>query len=154
MSIFPSKKGASKTASKTKITPFFVVQFCLVLIAISAVAFRPGEWNAARLTGFCIAVPAAVMLFTARWQLGQSFSVTPQARELITQGIYSKIRNPIYVFSAFLVAGVLIALQYRYALLLLLVLIPAQIFRARKEAQVLEASFGDEYRRYKAGTWF
>ena len=105
-----------------KITPFFILQFCMVLIAISAVALRPGAWNTARLMGFCIAVPAAVFLFTARWQLGKSFSVTPQARELVTWGLYSKIRNPIYVFSALLILGVLIALQYRYALLLLLVL--------------------------------
>ena len=137
-----------------KITPFFILQFCLALILISVVAFRPGAWNAARLAGFCIAVPAAVLLFTARWQLGKSFSITPQARELVTWGLYSKIRNPIYVFSAFMVAGVLIALQFHYALLLLLALIPIQIVRARQESKVLEARFGEEYRRYKAGTWF
>jgi protein-S-isoprenylcysteine O-methyltransferase Ste14 len=137
-----------------KITPFFILQFCMVLIAISAVALRPGAWNAARLVGFSIAVPAAVLLFTARWQLGRSFSVTPQARELVTWGIYSKIRNPIYVFSAILLLGVLIALQYRYALLLLLVLVPIQITRAHQEAKVLEARFGDEYRNYRKGTWF
>ncbi len=136
-----------------KITPFFIVQFCLVLIAISAVVFRHGEWNAARLVGLCIAVPAAVLLFTARWQLGKSFSVTPQARELVTWGIYSKIRNPIYVFSALLLLGVLIALQYRYAFLLLLVLVPIQIIRAHQEAKVLEARFGEEYRSYRKGTW-
>lgn len=137
-----------------KITPFFILQFCMVLIAISAVALRPGAWNAARLVGFSIAVPAAVLLFTARWQLGRSFSVTPQARELVNWGIYSKIRNPIYVFSAILLLGVLIALQYRYALLLLLVLVPIQITRAHQEAKVLEARFGDEYRNYRKGTWF
>ena len=137
-----------------KITPFFIVQFCLVLIAISAVVLRHGEWNAARIFGLCIAVPAAVLLFTARWQLGKSFPVTPQARELVTWGLYSKIRNPIYVFSALLLLGVLIALQYRYALLLLLVLVPIQIVRAHQEAKVLEARFGEEYRNYRKGTWF
>jgi protein-S-isoprenylcysteine O-methyltransferase Ste14 len=141
-------------ANNGKITPFFILQFCLVMIAISAVVLRPGAWNGARLAGLCIAVPAAVLLFTARWQLGRSFSVTPQARELVTWGIYSKIRNPIYVFSAWLLLGVLIALQYRYALLLLLVLIPIQIIRAHQEAKVLEAKFGDEYRNYRKGTWF
>ena len=137
-----------------KITPFFIVQFCLVLIAISAVVLRRGEWNAPRIVGLCIAVPAAVLFFTARWQLGKSFSVTPQARELVTWGLYSKIRNPIYVFSALMLLGVLIALQYRYALLLLVVLVPVQIIRAHQEAKVLEARFGDEYRNYRKGTWF
>ena len=80
--------------------------------------------------------------------------MTPQARELVTQGVYSRIRNPIYVFSALLLAGVLIALQYRYALLLLVVVIPVQIFRAHQEAKVLEARFGEQYRKYREGTWF
>jgi len=144
----------TSVAGNGKITPLFILQFFVVLFAISAVALRPSAWNPARLVGFCIAVPAAVLLFTARWQLGKSFSVTPQARELVTWGIYSKIRNPIYVFSALLLLGVLIALQYRFALLLLVVLIPIQIVRARKEAQVLEARFGEEYRNYRKGTWF
>jgi protein-S-isoprenylcysteine O-methyltransferase Ste14 len=151
-----TSEGASKTKTKTrtKITPFFVLQFCLAVIAISAVAFRPGLWNPARLAGFCIALSAAVLFFTARWQLGQSFSITPQARSLVTRGIYSKIRNPIYIFSTLMVAGVLIALQHPYALLILVVLVPVQILRARKEAQVLEARFGGDYRRYREGTWF
>jgi protein-S-isoprenylcysteine O-methyltransferase Ste14 len=144
----------TSVSGSEKITPLFILQFCMVLIAISAVALRPGTWNAARLAGFCMAFPAAVLLFTVRWQLGKSFSVTPQARELITWGLYSKIRNPIYVFSALLLLGVLIALQYRYAFLLLLVLVPIQIARARQEAKVLEARFGEEYRTYRNGTWF
>ena len=142
------------SANISKITPFFALQFCVVMTVIGVVLLRPGVWNGARLAGLCIAVPAAVLLFTARWQLGQSFSVTPQARELVTHGLYAKIRNPIYVFSGLVVLGILISLQYRYALLWLLVLIPIQIVRARQEAGVLEARFGEQYCKYREGTWF
>src|SRR6266478_3162968 len=79
-------------------TAFLVFQLCAVLIVISLAVFRPRPWSAARWTGLGIALPAAVLLFVARWQLGRSFSVTPQARQLVTHGLYSKIRNPIYVF--------------------------------------------------------
>ena len=137
-----------------KVTAFMVFQFCLVAIVITAVAFRPGGSSHARLTGLAIAIPAAVLLFTARWQLGKSFSVTPQTRTLVTHGVYSKIRNPIYVFGGLMLFGFLIALQYRYAFLALAVLIPAQVIRAHQESRLLEAQFGDEYRRYREGTWF
>jgi protein-S-isoprenylcysteine O-methyltransferase Ste14 len=39
-------------------------------------------------------------------------------------------------------------------LLLLMILVPLQIFRARQESRVLEEKSGEEYRRYKAATWF
>jgi protein-S-isoprenylcysteine O-methyltransferase Ste14 len=38
--------------------------------------------------------------------------------------------------------------------LLLVVLVIAQTIRGRREAQVLEAAFGDEYRQYRRKTWF
>lgn len=37
---------------------------------------------------------------------------------------------------------------------LLLVMIPLRIVRARQEARVLEATFGDAYREYRRRTWF
>lgn len=139
-------------SGKEKITPLFVLQFCLVVVVISVVAFRPAAWSAARWAGLSIAIPAAVLLLTARWQLGKSFSVTPQAGGLVTHGVYSKIRNPIYLFSALMLLGILIAVQYRYGFFVLAVLIPVQIVRAHQEAKVLEVKFGDEYHKYRAGT--
>jgi len=54
-----------------------------------------------------------------------------------------------------MLAGILIALQRPYALFsLLLVLIPVQIVRVRKEGKILEAAFGEECRAYRPTTWF
>src|SRR5581483_8623138 len=112
------------------------------------------EWNKERWAGIIIAVPAMVLLLTARFQLGRSFSVSPQARKLVTRGLYSKIRNPMYVFSALLVLGFLLTLQRPLLFLILVVLLPTQIIRARQEAKVLEETFGEEYREYRKKTWF
>jgi len=137
-----------------RFTAFLIFQLFVALVVILLIVFRPGPWSTARWIGLGIALPAAVLLFVARWQLGRSFSVTPQARQLVTHGLYSKIRNPIYVFSGLMLAGIVIALERPYALLFLLVLIPVQVLRANKEVKVLEAKFGETYREYKAKTWF
>jgi len=137
-----------------KITPFLMFQFAVVALVLLATALRPGAWDTMRILGFIIALFAAAILFIARYQIGSSFSVTPQARALVTHGIYSTIRNPIYVFSALLLAGVFISFHFLWGLLLLLVLIPIQTIRAQQESKVLEEKFGDDYREYRKRTWF
>ena len=137
-----------------KITPFLMFQFAVVALVLLATALRPGAWDTMRILGFIIALFAAAILFIARYQIGSSFSVTPQARALVTHGIYSKIRNPIYVFSALLLAGVFISFHFLWGLLLLLVLIPIQTIRAQQESKALEEKFGDDYREYRKRTWF
>ena len=137
-----------------KITAFLLFQFAAVAVVLLVTALRPGPWDTMRTSGFLIALFAAAILFVARYQIGGSFSVTPQARALVTHGIYSRIRNPIYVFSALLLAGVFISFHFLRGLFILLVLIPIQTVRARKESQVLEEKFGDEYREYRKRTWF
>jgi len=94
-----------------------------------------------------------VLWTMARFQLGKSLAVTAQAKQLVTRGLYSKIRNPIYLFGSCPIAGAIFVLTRPVGLLVFLVIIPLQLWGARKEALVLEARFGEEYRKYRAGTW-
>jgi protein-S-isoprenylcysteine O-methyltransferase Ste14 len=73
---------------------------------------------------------------------------------LVTSGLYSKIRNPIYVFGAIVIAGLALFWNRPYFLWALAVLIPLQIWRARKEARILEEKFGEEHRAYRRQSWF
>jgi protein-S-isoprenylcysteine O-methyltransferase Ste14 len=114
----------------------------------------PGPWNAARYIGVVLAITGIVLLFVARFQLGRSFSVTAQSHKLVTHGLYSRIRNPIYVFSSTMVVGILLVLQRPFLFVLFAVLMVVQTWRARNEASVLEAKFGAEYREYRSKTWF
>jgi len=123
-------------------------------IALLMAMFAPSIWTPTRIAGLVIIVIAIVLLTMVRVTLGNSFSVTPQARKLVTTGIYSRIRNPIYVFSGIGIIGVALYSNKPAFLLLLVVLIPMQIMRARAEGRVLEERFGEEYRAYKARTWF
>ena len=111
-------------------------------------------WNALHWIGLAITSIAAVFLLVARYQLGKSFSVSAQARQLVTRGLYSRIRNPIYVSSTVMILGLMIAYQKPLLLLVPLALVVLQAFRARRESQVLEQAFGDSYREYRKRTWF
>jgi protein-S-isoprenylcysteine O-methyltransferase Ste14 len=111
------------------------------------------KWNVMRSIGFSLMIVGAILLFTARFQLGNSFAVTAQARELVTSGLYSKIRNPIYVFSSLMLVGLFLILGRAWLFAVLAVLIAVQTLRAHKEAKVLEAKFGDQYRNYRKQTW-
>ena len=104
--------------------------------------------------GLCLMIPAFVLWTLARFQLGASLAVTAQARQLVTRGLYSKMRNPIYVFGSCVIAGTILLLGRPVVLLIFALLIPLQVWRARKEAEVLEAKFGERYRTYRASTWF
>jgi len=61
-------------------------------------AHRP--WTAWRIVGIAIAAPAFLLFVAARIELGRAFSVQTKATTLVTTGLYSRIRNPIYFFGA------------------------------------------------------
>jgi protein-S-isoprenylcysteine O-methyltransferase Ste14 len=130
----------------------------LGLVTASAIVlltvWRPAAWTPVRIAGACLIVAGLALWMVAQVQLGDSFSVRPQAHALVTRGVYSRIRNPIYVFSAIFISGVAMFMEGPLWLLFLVVLIPVQIVRARREARVLEAKFGEEYRAYRRNTWF
>jgi protein-S-isoprenylcysteine O-methyltransferase Ste14 len=126
----------------------------LMGIAYLVYTFGHPPWTALRITGLVLMIPALALVIVARIQLGESFSFSPQARQLVTRGIYSRIRNPIYGFSAIALAGLILFLERPYLFLVLVPLLVAQMIRARAEARVLEERFGEEYRQYKARTWF
>ncbi len=117
-------------------------------------AFRSGPWNPMRWTGAILMVLSFVLFSVAHIELGSSFSVSAQARNLVTTGIYSRIRNPIYLFGGLLIVGVFLFVERPRYLLVFVVLVPLQLARMRREEKVLEAKFGEAYRRYKKSTWF
>ncbi|PYX36329.1 MAG: hypothetical protein DMG81_16290 [Acidobacteria bacterium] len=121
----------------------------LVLLAI-----WPGPWNLQRVVGGVLLFAGMALVLTARLQLGTSFSILPRAKKLVTHGLYSKIRNPIYVFGTIAIAGMLLILQKPLLWALLAALVLVQVVRARREAAVLEANFGEEYHAYRKQTWF
>lgn len=123
-------------------------------LALAAPHLRGVPWTPLRVAGAALAATSLALLVIARLQLGRAFSVRAKASQLVTTGIYAKIRNPIYVFSSLGIAGFLLWTNRPVLLLILLAIVPMQMVRARREAAVLEARFGETYREYRRKTWF
>jgi protein-S-isoprenylcysteine O-methyltransferase Ste14 len=116
--------------------------------------FGPGPHGIARLIGLLLGLIGLAGVILSRYTLGRSFSVAPKTTALVTHGIYSRIRNPIYICGEIFLVGLVLIVWRPGLLIILLLLIPVQVMRARREAAVLEAKFGEAYREYRERTWF
>ncbi len=116
--------------------------------------FWTRPWTPLRILGLILLVFGLIFLTVSRVQLGNSFSIKPEARKLVTHGLYLKIRNPVYFFGVFVFVGLFLYVDQPRLLLLLFPLIVLQVLRARAEARILEEKFGEEYRAYRTHTWF
>jgi len=104
--------------------------------------------------GACLIIFSVTTWLVARYQLGDAFSVLPQSKTLVTKGIYSKIRHPIYFSSILAVFGLCLMYKEAWPYLILFALIILQTFRAKAEEKVLSQKFNGEFFAYKKSTWF
>ena len=133
-----------------------LITLAVLIVALSLFGMHVMHlpWTAWRIAGMAIAAPAFLLFVAARIELGRAFSVQAKATTLVTTGVYARIRNPIYVFGAAFILGIIIWTGRPWLLLILAVLIPLQVMRSRKEERVLTEKFGAAYLDYKRRTWF
>ena len=133
-----------------------ILSSIILIVAITSLALRFAHepWPPLRIAGAAIALTSLVLILIARFQLGRAFSIRAKATRLVTTGLYARLRNPIYLFGCFFCLGVAMFVPFWPLLLVLILIIPMQVARARREAAALEAAFGDEYRRYRQQSWF
>ena len=72
---------------------------------------------------------------------------------LVTDGLYSRIRNPSYLGLLILSLGWALAFRSGAGVLLAALNIPPLIARMNSEERLLHAQFGQEYEAYRARTW-
>jgi protein-S-isoprenylcysteine O-methyltransferase Ste14 len=133
-----------------------IVTLTLVVIIwpVFVLNFWGPPWTALRIAGLVIGTACLLLLALARIQLGRAFSVQAKASMLVTRGLYSRIRNPIYIFGGLTFAGFILWANQPWLLLIFVVLIPMQVWRSREEERVLTEKFGEKYLEYKQKTWF
>jgi protein-S-isoprenylcysteine O-methyltransferase Ste14 len=110
--------------------------------------------NLETLAGLALAAISFALVLLARAQLGKSFAVTPQAKDLVTHGLYSRLQHPMYVFVDLTVCGIALAVHRWYVLLFLVILLAMQTSNVLGERKVLQEKFGERYQRYRHATWF
>ena len=87
--------------------------------------------------------------------LGDAFSTVPRAKRLVTKGIYSKIRHPIYTGICLMLIGLAFLGDAPLSLRVLILFFAAvKIIRAYFEEKLLEKRFAAVYIEYKKNTWF
>jgi protein-S-isoprenylcysteine O-methyltransferase Ste14 len=103
--------------------------------------------------GMLVAVLSFVCWIVARVQLADNFSIGAKTNQLVTHGLYAKLRHPVYYFSIFALIGISLAVANVWLGWATFVLCILEIFRIRAEEKVLEHKFGEKYIEYKRKTW-
>jgi protein-S-isoprenylcysteine O-methyltransferase Ste14 len=134
--------------------PAIAIPTIVILLYFFLPGLKDQPWTVLRIACAFLALIGYILVLTARVQLGRSFSVRPEAKELVSHGLYSRIRNPMYVFLDLMVIGLIFVLRLHWLLVVLAVLAFFQARQARREARVLEGKFGQTYLDYRNGTWF
>jgi protein-S-isoprenylcysteine O-methyltransferase Ste14 len=117
-------------------------------LAIIPLTWDPG-WL---LVGTTVAlILAYVFIIWALLTLKRSFSVFPEARQLIRHGPYGLVRHPLYAAYIMTYAAVSLPRLSLLAVLLAAIGIGAEMWRARFEESVLQKAF-PEYAAYAAET--
>jgi protein-S-isoprenylcysteine O-methyltransferase Ste14 len=106
---------------------------------------------AAEITSILLIVAGNAVATVALLQLGRSFSIMPEARRLVTSGVYGLMRHPLYLAEELAVIGILMQFLSGGTILLCAAHIGFQLRRMRNEERVLVGAF-PEYRAYCART--
>jgi protein-S-isoprenylcysteine O-methyltransferase Ste14 len=134
--------------------PSIAIPLVVLVIYFLVPGLREQSWTALRIGGAVLALIGYGLVITARLQLGNSFSVKPEANDLVTHGFYSRIRNPMYVFADLMILGLILVMRGYWFLVILAGLVFFQTLQARRETKVLEEEFGRSYLEYRKRTWF
>ena len=150
----PLQSPVLDSASMRVYAPAIAIALVVLLLYLFVPGVKEQPWTASRIAGAFLVILGYALVFTARIQLGTSFSVRPEAKELVTNGLYSRIRNPMYVFLDVLLFGLILVLHQYWLFVILAGLAIFQGLQARREAKLLHDKFGQVYVDYRNQTWF
>jgi protein-S-isoprenylcysteine O-methyltransferase Ste14 len=114
------------------------------------------DGDAVRWLGVALYAGGGVLRLWPVFILGRRFSglvAIQPGHALVTDGLYSRIRNPSYLGLLVLALGWALAFRSGVGVLLAVLNIPPLVARMNSEERLLHAQFGQEYEAYRARTW-
>jgi protein-S-isoprenylcysteine O-methyltransferase Ste14 len=138
-------------ATKLKlIIPFLYLALSILLFIVT----WPDNTEIRHIAGVLATIVAFILWLTARVQLGNAFSLAPKSSFIVTTGLYSRLRHPVYYFSILAVIGLSVYIWEWPMIIIVFALIALEVFRIKKEEVLLTSQFGGKYLDYKNTTWF
>ncbi len=111
-------------------------------------------WFILRLVLLFVCLVSFLLWSVARYQLGASLTFLARTDgPLITNGLYSKIQNPIYLFGTISLSSFVLLINRPMWLLLLVIIVPMQIVRSKHETKVLLEKYDEVYEDYLRQLW-
>jgi protein-S-isoprenylcysteine O-methyltransferase Ste14 len=127
------------------------VATALAIDALGLSAAQPVTQPDAAVVATALMLAGTLLAFWSAWSLGRSFSLLPQARQLVTSGPYRYVRHPIYLGGFLITLGEVWLRWSPLVVALNIVFVAAQVARLRYEEALLERTF-PEYAEYRART--
>jgi protein-S-isoprenylcysteine O-methyltransferase Ste14 len=124
-----------------------------LVLTVLAIAASSMNEDARIAMSILVCLPSCALMIVSRRQLGESFTVAPKAKALVTTGVYSRIQHPMYLFLDIFVLSIIVAIDIRPLIFVWAGLVIIQVIQAKREEKVLSKAFGEEYEAYKARTW-
>jgi protein-S-isoprenylcysteine O-methyltransferase Ste14 len=108
-----------------------------------------------RAIGFSLLGTGMLLFLVSAAYLGRAFlgEVAPTTNRLVVSGPYRYVRHPVYLGMLAATVGVVVALWSLWGLaLVVFAVLPATLWRARREEAALARKFGREWEAYTART--
>jgi protein-S-isoprenylcysteine O-methyltransferase Ste14 len=128
-----------------------------LMVGLNQVPVGPILWNSSTLVtecGVALTVIGAAIAVFAILSLGRNFAVVPEARVLVTRGVYRSVRHPIYLAESMMIVGALLGDAEVTALIGTLVVIGLQIYRIRVEEVLLRRAFPTSFEAFARRTTY
>jgi protein-S-isoprenylcysteine O-methyltransferase Ste14 len=131
-------------------TSIFLLAFVLIITIYFNKQFNLGILQP---IGLCIAIIGLACWIGGKISLGEHFTTSFKPKGLVTTGIFSKIRHPMYFGGTLIYLGLGLLFESVYGLILSLTLIvPLLVYSAMQEEKLLLEEFGEVYIEYKKKT--